>query len=123
MSNKKILIIDDDPEILESVGKVLKSEGFKVITAVNGDEGIGKFKKENPDLVLCDMMMEKIDTGSKVAETIKKANKDIPVYLMSSIGDATTSNIDAGSLGFNGVLQKPVDPETLISSVKKILGK
>jgi len=121
MSDKKILVIDDDPDILESISAVLSSEGFNVLTAIDGKEGIDKFKKEKPDLVLCDMMMEKVDAGSKVAEMIRKEDSKTPVYLLSSIGNATASNISVLDLGFNGVLQKPVDPDTLISQIKKAL--
>lgn len=122
MSDKKILVIDDDPDILESISAVLSSEGFNVLTAIDGKVGVEKFKSEKPDLVLCDMMMERVDAGSKVAEMIRKEDSKTPVYLLSSIGNATASNISVVDLGFNGVLQKPVDPDTLISQIKKALG-
>ncbi len=121
MSDKKILIIDDDPDILESVSAILSSKGFNVITALDGKEGFEKFKNEKPALVLCDMMMERVDSGSKVAELIRKEDKQIPLYLLSSIGNATASNISVSELGFSGVLQKPVDPDTLIADIKKAL--
>ncbi len=122
MSDKKILVIDDDPDILDSIKAVLSSKGFKVVTATDGKDGVEKFKSEKPDIVLCDMMMEKVDAGSKVAELIRKEDKKTPVYLLSSIGNATASNISVSDLGFNGVLQKPVDPDTLITQVNKALG-
>ena len=122
MSDKKILVIDDDPDILESISAVLSSEGFNVLTAIDGKEGVEKFKSEKPDLVLCDMMMEKVDAGSKVAEMIRKEDGKTPVYLLSSIGNATAGNISVADLGFTGVLQKPVDPDKLISQIKKTLG-
>jgi len=122
MSDKKILVIDDDPDILESISAVLSSEGFNVLTAIDGKEGFEKFKSEKPDLVLCDMMMERVDAGSKVAELIRNEDSKTPVYLLSSIGNATASNISVTDLGFTGVLQKPVDPDTLISQIKKSLG-
>lgn len=121
MSDKKILVIDDDPDILESISAVLSSEGFNVLTAIDGVVGVEKFKSEKPDLVLCDMMMEKVDAGSKVAEMIRKEDSETPVYLLSSIGNATASNISVTELGFTGVLQKPVDPDTLIVQIKKSL--
>ena len=121
MSDKKILIIDDDPDILESISAILRSEKFTVITALDGKEGFEKFKSEKPALVLCDMMMERVDAGTKVAELIRKEDKQVPLYLLSSIGNATASNISVSELGFSGVLQKPVDPDTLISNIKKAL--
>ncbi len=123
MSDKKILVIDDDPDILESISAILSSEGFSVVTAMDGKEGIDKFKSVKPDLVLCDMMMERVDAGTKVAELIRKEDSKTPVYLLSSIGNATASNVNINSLGFNGVLRKPVDPDLLISQVKKALSR
>jgi len=67
------------------------------------------------------MMMERIDAGSKVAEELRKKNVTAPIFLLSSIGDATASNIEIDKLGFNGVFQKPVNPEQLISMIKKTL--
>ncbi|HOP29622.1 MAG TPA: response regulator [Spirochaetota bacterium] len=123
MSESRILVIDDDPDILEALSIILKSENYIVITAMDGQEGIAKFKSEKPDLVLCDMMMERIDAGAKVAESIRAENKDIPIYLLSSIGSVTDINIDINDKGFNGVLQKPVDPSGLKAEIKKALNK
>ena len=121
MSDRKILVIDDDPDILDAVSIVLKSEKYIVVTAMDGQEGIEKFKSEKPDLVLCDMMMERIDAGAKVAEAIRKENKDVPIYLLSSIGSVTDINIDINNKGFNGVLQKPLDPANLKAEITKAL--
>ncbi|HMB20356.1 MAG TPA: response regulator [Spirochaetota bacterium] len=123
MSDKKvILVIDDDPDILDSIKAILGANGFEVETAMSGKEGTEKVKSVNPDLVLCDMMMERIDAGTKVAQDIRKNNPDMPVFLLSSIGSATATNIDIDKLGFSGVFQKPVDPDNLINVVKDALG-
>lgn len=122
MADKKtIFVIDDDPDILDSISAILSAEGFAVETAMSGDEGIEKLPKINPALILCDMMMERIDAGTKVAEEIKKQGKGAPVYLLSSIGSATASNIEIDKLGFDGVFQKPVAPAHLISTIRKAL--
>lgn len=122
MANKKILVIDDDPGILDSISAVLSSKNYIVITAINGNEGVEKFRKEKPDMVLCDMMMEQVDAGSKAAEIIRKEDKKTPIYLLSSIGNATSNNVSIFELGFNGIFQKPVDPDYLFSEIKKVLG-
>ncbi len=123
MSDKKqILVIDDDPDIVTSIQVILEGEGFDVVTAMSGEEGVLAYGKSKPDLVLCDMMMERIDAGTKVASEIRKASQTVPVYLLSSIGSATASNIEIEKLGFNGVFQKPVAPAALVSTVKKALG-
>ncbi len=120
---KKVLVIDDDPDILDSVKAILEGNGYQVATAQSGEEGVAAFNSENPDLVLCDMMMESVDQGAKVAQKIRETNKTVPVFLLSSIGDATSTNVDPSSMGFNGVFQKPVNPDSLVSSVKKALGE
>lgn len=119
---KKVLIIDDDPDILDSIKAILDGSGFTSVTAMSGSEGVEAFKSQKPDLVLCDMMMESIDEGMKVAGEIRKIDSKVPMYLLSSIGAATASNVEVSKLGFNGVFQKPVEPGTLVSSVKKALG-
>ena len=122
MADKKILVIDDDQDVLDSISAVLSSKGYKVITAIDGNGGVNKFKSEKPDMVLCDMMMEKVDAGIKTAKIIRDENSKVPIYLLSSIGEATSNNVSISEIGFNGVLQKPVDPDTLIAQIKKVLG-
>lgn len=123
MAEKKvILVIDDDPDIVTSIQAILEKEGFSVVTAMSGDEGVKAFAAKKPALVLCDMMMERIDAGTKVASEIRKSNQNVPIYLLSSIGSATAANIEIESLGFNGVFQKPVSPAGLVNTIKKALG-
>ncbi len=123
MADKKvILVIDDDPDIVTSIQAILEKEGFSVATAMSGDEGIKAFASKKPALVLCDMMMERIDSGTKVASEIRKSDLNVPIYLLSSIGSATAANIEIESLGFSGVFQKPVSPAGLVSTIKKALG-
>jgi CheY-like chemotaxis protein len=122
MANKKvILVIDDDPDILDSIKAILSANGFDVVTAMSGKEGIDAVSSSKPDLILCDMMMERIDAGTKVAQELKKSNPSIPIYLLSSIGTATATNIEIDKLGFNGVFQKPVNPDNLVATIKKAL--
>lgn len=118
---KLILVIDDDPDILDSISAVLTAEGFAVETAASGEDGIARISSLKPDLILCDMMMERIDAGTRVAEEIRKGGNSAPVYLLSSIGSATASNIEIDRLGFDGVFQKPVAPAHLVSAIKKAL--
>ncbi len=120
---KKVLIIDDDPAICDSVKAILDGNGFDTKIALSGKDGIEAFKNEKPDIVLCDMMMEHIDEGAKVAKVLKEANKDLPVFLLSSIGDATANNIGLSELGFNGVFQKPVNFDVLLSVIGRFIKK
>jgi CheY-like chemotaxis protein len=115
MANKKlILVIDDDLDIVDSVEVILTKNGFEVVKAMSGADGIEAATSHNPDLILCDMMMERVDSGSKVAEELRKKNMKVPIFLLSSIGNATASNIEIDKLGFNGVFQKPVDQSRLV---------
>ena len=75
---KKVLIIDDDPAICESVKAILDGSGFDASYALSGKDGLEAFRKVRPDVVLCDMMMEDIDAGAKVAKVMKTARPGVP---------------------------------------------
>ncbi|HPI15282.1 MAG TPA: response regulator [Spirochaetota bacterium] len=120
---KLIMVIDDDPDILSSLRAVLEGEGFIVSTQLSAREGINALATITPDLILCDMMMERIDSGTRVADEIKLNHPSIPIYLLSSIGNATAANVSIEQLGFDGVFQKPVSPEALVASIRKTLEK
>ncbi len=122
MPDKNILIIDDDPDILASVSAALKANGFNVCTALSGKEGISTYKSEKPDAVLCDMMMESIDEGLKVVHHIRKENKRVPIFLISSIAKESEYKYELDELGFTGIFQKPLPLDKLISAIKKSLG-
>lgn len=124
MPNKKvILIIDDDPDILSSLRLTLESAGYRVLAASSGAEGIGVFMENTPDMVICDIMMEKIDTGIRLVREIRGKNKKVPLFLLSDIGRLTATNIDIYELGCNGTFQKPFDPDELLRVVKQNLDK
>ncbi len=123
MSAKKILVIDDDPDILDTAKIVLDSQGYNTVTASGGKAGVELFAAEKPDLVFCDMMMESVDEGAKVAAKIRETDREVPLFLLSSIGNATSVTIDVASLGFTGVFQKPFEPRNLIETVRKYLGE
>ncbi|OHD67170.1 MAG: hypothetical protein A2W19_11570 [Spirochaetes bacterium RBG_16_49_21] len=118
---KKILVIDDDSDITDSITAILTANGFEAYTASDGKEGLNAVESVKPDLVLCDMMMEQVDAGSKIAHEIKKKHKKLPVYLLSSIGAATAMNIEVNKLGFSGVFQKPISPDQMVRAIKKAL--
>jgi CheY-like chemotaxis protein len=119
---KIVLVIDDDPDIIETVQTILSAKGYVVISASSGKQGFEVLQKVNPDLVLCDMMMEAIDSGMQTAQQIKRYNSEIPVFLLSSIAEMTAATTQIRELGFNGIIQKPVEPARLVSIVQSILG-
>ncbi len=118
---KKILVIDDDVDITDSIKAILSASGFETYAASNGKDGIAAVDTVKPDLILCDMMMEQVDAGNRVAHEIRKKDKKVPIYLLSSIGAATAQNIELDKLGFNGVFQKPVSPDQMVKTIKKAL--
>lgn len=118
---KTILIVDDDADIRSSMRIVLESAGFSVGEAGDGEEGLKVAEKVNPDAIIVDLMMESVDAGSKISAKLKEKGFKGPIYLLSSAGDTVRYNIDAKELGLAGIFQKPVNHETLISTLKKRL--
>ncbi len=114
---KKILVVDDDEDIRNSVKTVLEKNGYRVITAVDGDDGLKKCEKEKPDLVLLDIMMP----GTPIREIIPKMKNTKLAYLsVVRVSEAEKENL----LGRNvrDFIQKPFDIKELIRRIKKLVG-
>lgn len=118
---KIVLVIDDDPDIIETVTAILTDRGYVVVPARSGRQGYELAQRVNPDLVLCDMMMEEMDSGMQAAQKIKRFNSDIPIYLLSSLADDIAATTQIREFGFVGYIQKPVDPARLVDIVQSIL--
>jgi two-component system alkaline phosphatase synthesis response regulator PhoP len=120
-SDIKILLVDDEPDILEIVGYNLSSEGYKVITAKNGAEGVKKAKKEKPQLIILDVMMPEMD-GIEACERIRKVPelKDVVITFLTARGEdySQVAGFDAGA---DDYITKPIKPKVLISKVKALL--
>lgn len=80
---KKILVVDDESDFLEVIRIRLEAEGYKVITATNGKEALNKIKRENPDAVLLDILMPKLD-GLQTLKRIRKQNENLPVFMLTA---------------------------------------
>jgi CheY-like chemotaxis protein len=118
---KKVLIIEDYPATVEMMSNILQSEGFEVLTAVDGPTGLAKARKEKPDLILLDVMMPEM-SGFEVCEKLKadSGTANIPIIIVSV--RAADENIKKGKdLGANEYIPKPFDPFKLIEIVKKYL--
>lgn len=121
---KTILAIDDDPDIRAALRVVLEAAGFSVGEAANGEEGLEVANRIKPDAVICDLMMETVDSGSTVALKLRESGYDGPIYMLSSAGDAVQYNLDARALGLSGIFQKPIEPKTLVKTLKaELLGE
>ena len=120
-SEIKILIADDDEEILELLTIVLKSEGFQVFTAMNGRVAVSSAKKNNPHLILLDVMMPEMDGPTTLSHLRNiAATAQVPVIFMTA---KVQQNEVAHylSLGAIGVVSKPFDPMTLVKQINEIL--
>jgi two-component system alkaline phosphatase synthesis response regulator PhoP len=125
---KKILIIDDDIDLVEAMRMTLEGAGFDVIDAQDGEKGIGKIENEEPDLVILDVMMGSQDEGFHVAYQLRNNEKtaDLPIIMLSAVGQETGFNFDREKdedfLPVNEFIEKPVNPAALVEKVKNHLG-
>jgi two-component system alkaline phosphatase synthesis response regulator PhoP len=117
----KILLVDDEPDILEIVGYNLSNEGYQIITAENGLEAVKKAKKELPQLIILDVMMPEMD-GIEACEIIRKNLdlKDTIITFLTARGEdySQVAGFDAGA---DDYITKPIKPKVLISKVKALL--
>ena len=113
-----VLCIDDDSDVLEFLRAVLENAGYVMAEALSAEEGLAVFKQEQPDLVIVDLMMEEVDAGKTLVQDIKALQSQVPIYMLSSVGDSLSQHVDFQDLGLLGVFQKPIDPETLIATLK-----
>ena len=124
----RILIVDDDPEFVNTTKAVLESRNHQIITASDGDEGLKKAKAEKPDLILLDIIMPTKD-GFHVCEQLKKDSQlaNIPVIILTSFAQykgETNIPVSAGlELEAEGYLDKPVNPDELLKRVAELLKK
>lgn len=120
-SDIKILLVDDEPDILEIVGYNLKNEGYQVFTAKNGAEGVKIAKKVVPHLILLDIMMPEMD-GIEACEKIRKINtlENVIISFLTARGEdySQVAGFDAGA---DDYITKPVKPKVLVSKVKSLL--
>ncbi len=126
----KILLIDDDPDIVESIKVVLESKGYEVACAANGKQGLHKAEKECFDLIILDIMMETADAGFEVCRALRKNQnyKDIPILLLTAIKKRTGFDFrkEAGDetwLPVDDYVDKPLEPDELLAKVEALLKK
>ena len=121
MADAKVLLVDDDPVILKLLQVNFEMEGYTVLTANDGVEGLDKARAERPDVVILDIMMPRMD-GLEVTRELKgdDATKEMPILLLSA--KAQASDIQIGrEVGADDYLTKPFDPLELLERVSEIL--
>ena len=127
MTKKYVLIVDDDPDLVETVCMMLEDKGYEVGKAYDGVEGEEAIKERHPDLLVLDVMMPRKD-GYQLCAELKadSATKDIPVILLTAVGEAvpTTSYTHAQGMSTEAeeYIPKPVDSKTLVEAVDSFFG-
>ncbi len=117
MANKKILVIDDDPTLLKMVQPFLESHGFAVTVALDGDEGIEKLKAEQPDLIILDVQMPRMNGYAFIFEMKRlEGAKKIPVIVLTA--KEKMAEIFKAE-GVKEYITKPFKPEVLLSNINK----
>ena len=119
----KVLVCDDEPYILESVAYIVEKEGFEVITAEDGEEGLNVARNEKPNLIFLDVMMPKM-TGYEVCEALKKDTEtsDIHVIMLTARGQDSDEE-RAEEVGADEYMTKPFSPRKLKKRLRELLPK
>jgi CheY-like chemotaxis protein len=118
---KTILVVDDEFGLAEAVCAVLSDEGYRVLNAVNGRQGLDKLAEAKPDLIMVDYMMPVMD-GPTMLTALRQLPDyaHVPVILMSGVTEAMART---ASTQYNAFLRKPFDAKTLIATVQRVLGE
>jgi len=125
---KKILIVDDDPDLVEAVTMILESKNYKVFAAYGGVEGLERAKKEKPDLIVLDVMMPDKD-GYTVCRELKAHPElnTIPVLLLTAVVSHIPTTSYTQQMGLemeaDDYMDKPVEPPELVKRVEALLSK
>jgi len=133
MANEKILIIDDDDDLVLAMRLPLEAAGYKVARAANGEEGLKKVKEVKPDLIILDVMMDSTTAGFQVSLTLRspdpnseyKAYSKTPILMLTAIHQTTPMRFgpDQEYLPVDAFLEKPIEPSKLLEQVRKYLKK
>ena len=133
MNQKRILIVDDDPDQRLTVRLPLEAAGYLVFEATNSDEGLEAVKKDKPDLVILDVMMDSATAGFQLAlamhspdpESEYKEFKDTPIIMLTAIHSTTPLRFtpDEFYLPVENFLEKPVETSVLLENVRKHIGE
>jgi CheY-like chemotaxis protein len=121
----RILVVDDDPDMVAASRLVLEREGHTVDSASNAADGLRSVEALKPDLLVLDVMMEEPDDGLRVARELRRRGYDLPILMLTSVNQAMGISIDKDTeiVPVDEFLEKPADPSTLVRMVKELLEK
>jgi DNA-binding response OmpR family regulator len=120
-TGKRILLVDDDAEIVESLRLALESNGYQVLIARDGNQGLALSERENPDLVILDMMMPK-RSGFLVLEKMRRTRETPLRVIMITANEGSRHKAYAEMLGVDDYIRKPFPMDRLIESVQRLIG-
>ena len=128
--HEKILVVDDDPDILDALSMILESQGYQVVTARDGVEGLANLRAEKPDLMILDLLMPKMD-GFAVCKELQDPRwskyKDIPILILTSVREEASRRryeLETGlELDVDDYVEKPMSPDILLDRVGKLIKK
>lgn len=127
---KKILLADDDPDVVEVVSMLLEEEGYEIITAKDGAQALEKIERENPDLVILDLLMPRVDgfaVFNKLREPTYERWSRIPVIVLTSVREEVSNRryeLETGRrMEYAAYLEKPADPDELLATVSRLLAE
>lgn len=126
----KVLVVDDDPDIRDVLEALLESEGFETVLANDGEQALEAIKKENPDLMILDLLMPVMD-GFAVCKQLQDPRwskwKNMPVLILTSVREEVSQRryeLETGlSLDVDDYVEKPIDPDIVLDRVKKLLAR
>jgi len=121
----KILIVDDDPDFVDSTRMILQHHGFEVQSAASGDEGLAAVRKDKPDLIILDVVMSSVLDGLNVSRRLyeDREYRDIPILMVTSIANTDYAALFPTDdyIHIRGFITKPITAEGLIQQVRKLL--
>lgn len=124
------MVVDDDPDILDVLTMILESQGYHVVTAQNGVEGLAKVEAEKPELMILDLLMPKMDgfdVYKKLQEPKWAKYRDMPILILTSVREEASRRryeLETGrELEVDDYVEKPFSPDTLLGRVEKLIKK
>ncbi len=121
----RILVVDDDPDVVEACRMVLEREGYDVSEANNRLDGMAQCAEVKPDLIILDVMMDQPDDGIVMAQQLRYEGNKTPILMLTSVNKAIglELGVDDEVVPVSSFCEKPIEPATLIRQVADILGQ
>jgi DNA-binding response OmpR family regulator len=119
----RILVVDDDPDVVEACRLVLEAENYEVSEAGNREEGMARISEVEPDLIILDVMMDQPDDGIVMAQQLHRQGSQTPILMLTSVNKVTGLELGANDqvLPVTEFCEKPIEPALLIEKVAAIL--